>query len=120
VFRVSDCLQAILISSGNLSFLNHLTILPGIFCLDDDVLKWLFSRKVWDQVVALRVAATPPVSPVDTQQCAGFFLYLTGVMPEARVFVGHGSNTILQMSLRNRRRCRNKQGYDSEDVVLTV
>ena len=37
--------QAVLISSGNLSFLNWLTIVPAITCLDDSVLCILFSRE---------------------------------------------------------------------------
>ncbi|XP_048575813.1 lipase maturation factor 1 isoform X2 [Nematostella vectensis] len=35
--------QVILIISGNLSFLNWLTILPSIACFDDSSLAWLFS-----------------------------------------------------------------------------
>ena len=31
--------QILLILSGNLSFLNHLTILPAIWCLDDQFLR---------------------------------------------------------------------------------
>lgn len=34
--------QTVLIISGNLSFLNWLTILPAIFCFDDHSLTWLF------------------------------------------------------------------------------
>ncbi|CAF0703841.1 unnamed protein product [Brachionus calyciflorus] len=37
--------QAVLILSGNLSFLNWLTILPAIACFDDFSLKFLFNRK---------------------------------------------------------------------------
>jgi hypothetical protein len=67
---VTSCLpQVILISSGNLSFLNHLTILPGIFCLDDDVWKYVFSQKVWAQVTVMRVASpAPSARPLDPQQ----------------------------------------------------
>lgn len=36
--------QVVLIISGNLSFLNWLTILPAIMCFDDKSLSWLFSR----------------------------------------------------------------------------
>ena len=35
-------LQVIIIISGNLSFLNWLTILPSIYCFDDRSLAWLF------------------------------------------------------------------------------
>lgn len=37
--------QLILICSGNLSFLNWLTMLPSIACLDDNFLKILFSKE---------------------------------------------------------------------------
>ncbi|XP_013382135.1 lipase maturation factor 1-like [Lingula anatina] len=37
--------QVILIISGNLSFLNWLTILPSICCFDDASLSWMFSNK---------------------------------------------------------------------------
>ena len=43
--------QAILISSGNLSFLNWLTMLPALFCFDDASLSWLFSRKICNEVI---------------------------------------------------------------------
>lgn len=35
--------QVVLIISGNLSFLNWLTILPSIMCFDDKTLSWFFS-----------------------------------------------------------------------------
>ncbi len=58
------CLQAILISSGNLSFLNHLTILPAIFCLDDGVLRWAFCASTLKAVDALHPQNAVPA-------CAG-------------------------------------------------
>uniref|UniRef100_A0A224YK93 Lipase maturation factor n=1 Tax=Rhipicephalus zambeziensis TaxID=60191 RepID=A0A224YK93_9ACAR len=45
--------QVILIMSGNLSFLNWLTILPSIPYFDDAVLKWMFSKKTSNQVAFL-------------------------------------------------------------------
>jgi len=38
--------QAILILSGNLSFLNYLTIVPVLACFDDDVLRSLLPRRL--------------------------------------------------------------------------
>ena len=43
-------LQVVLILSGNLSFLNWLTILPAIFCFDDGSLRWLFSQNTIQRV----------------------------------------------------------------------
>ena len=36
--------------SGNLSFLNWLTMLPSIFCLNDNWFRWLFSKSTLDKV----------------------------------------------------------------------
>ena len=45
--------QAVLVVSGNLSFLNWLTMLPPILCLDDALLSPLFSAATVSQVAAL-------------------------------------------------------------------
>ena len=51
---VSGLMQIIfmfmIILSGNLSFLNWLTMLPSIFCLNDDWFRWLFSKSTLDKV----------------------------------------------------------------------
>ena len=39
-----------IILSGNLSFLNWLTMLPSIFCMNDSWFKWLFRRPTLDRV----------------------------------------------------------------------
>ena len=44
--------QAVIIASGNLSFLNYLTIIPALACIDDDVYKWLFPAATVNQVAA--------------------------------------------------------------------
>ena len=44
----------VLILSGNLSFLNWLTILPSIFCFDDRFLTWLFSSGAVKEVRELQ------------------------------------------------------------------
>ena len=46
--------QVVLILSGNLSFLNWLTILPAIFCFDDRSLQWLFSSSSRNRVIRLQ------------------------------------------------------------------
>eukprot|EP00731_Ephydatia_muelleri_P029354 Em0020g998a len=46
--------QVALILSGNLSFLNWLTILPAIFCFDDKFLAFLFPDKIKNKVTALQ------------------------------------------------------------------
>uniref|UniRef100_A0A0G4GRG8 Lipase maturation factor n=1 Tax=Chromera velia CCMP2878 TaxID=1169474 RepID=A0A0G4GRG8_9ALVE len=49
--------QVVLILSGNLSFLNWLTIVPSIFCLDDAFLSPLFSAKTVGRAAALAETA---------------------------------------------------------------
>lgn len=52
IFHLS--IQVVLIISGNLSFLNWLTILPGIYCLDDAFLKRLFPSNTCQEVIKLQ------------------------------------------------------------------
>lgn len=65
--------QAILISSGNLSFLNWLTMLPAIWCLDDAVVAFLFPRSVQAKALSLKSdrAKRPPLSFAGTASTAG-------------------------------------------------
>ncbi|XP_025095133.1 lipase maturation factor 1-like isoform X2 [Pomacea canaliculata] len=46
--------QVVLIISGNLSFLNWLTILPNLACYDDASYSWMFSKRVLKQVAELQ------------------------------------------------------------------
>lgn len=46
--------QATIIASGNLSFLNHLTIAPCIFCFDDRSLEWMFTEATRQRVKQLQ------------------------------------------------------------------
>lgn len=48
------CSQIVLIVSGNLSFLNWLTILPAIYCFDDLSLRWLFSLRTRQRVIEIQ------------------------------------------------------------------
>ena len=43
---IQQCFQAVLISSGNLSFLNWLTAVPAILCLDDAIWGRLFPKSM--------------------------------------------------------------------------
>ncbi|KAI2501727.1 Lipase maturation factor [Fragilaria crotonensis] len=66
--------QAVLILSGNLSFLNWLTAVPAIFCLDDAVLMPLFSSS---RVATAEIASwiDSSVYPVSTTRRAVNVLY---------------------------------------------
>ena len=46
--------QVVLIVSGNLSFLNWLTLIPAIFCFDDKSLSWLFTSSTRQRVVDIQ------------------------------------------------------------------
>ena len=48
------CVQVALIISGNLSFLNWLTLIPAILCCDDKSLCWLFPSSTRHRVVDLQ------------------------------------------------------------------
>lgn len=67
--------QAILIMSGNLAFLNHLTILPAIACLDDS--SWLVQglSPPWD----------PPPSSTSGPQTADNNAIATSILEEALI-----------------------------------
>ena len=57
--------KVVLIISGNLSFLNWLTIVPSLACFDDASLSWLFSSKpdsAKDQV--LKIQHSPEGQPL--------------------------------------------------------
>lgn len=51
--------QVFLIISGNLSFLNWLTIIPILACFDDDLLRWVLPRRLDDMARRAAVAARP-------------------------------------------------------------
>lgn len=60
---VQMAFQAVLISSGNLSFLNWLTMLPALMCFDDGHLRWLFPRaSLLRAEEAHRLSGAPPAS----------------------------------------------------------
>ncbi|XP_045190292.2 lipase maturation factor 1-like [Mercenaria mercenaria] len=46
--------QVVLIISGNLSFLNWLTILPSLACFDDSSIAWMFSKSMRKEVAAIQ------------------------------------------------------------------
>jgi hypothetical protein len=66
--------QSVLITSGNLSFLNWLTMVPAIICLDDAFLqKFLFTSSKHSATVAAAAAASQPVSVAREVVSVAFF-----------------------------------------------
>ena len=61
--------QAVLIVSGNLSFLNWLTMLPSIFCFDDYMLSWLFSKASVKKVIGLQRERKEGVERPPGEEC---------------------------------------------------
>jgi len=74
--------QLTLIASGNLSFLNWLTIVPAIACFDD-----AFLRRVAPRRIAARAAAAAEAKPASRAQraAAGGFALLVGLLSIAPV-----------------------------------
>ncbi|CAM9331072.1 unnamed protein product, partial [Sphacelaria rigidula] len=62
--------QLAIIISGNLSFLNYLTILPFIWCFDDRALAWMFS-----DATRSMVASMPAVHPSIPRSAASWFVF---------------------------------------------
>jgi hypothetical protein len=63
--------QVMLILSGNLSFLNWLTIVPALACFDDRSLAWLFPERWRERAAA---AAAMPAPPLRQAAAAGLAL----------------------------------------------
>lgn len=59
--------QVVLIISGNLSFLNWLTITPSLACFDDASLAWLFSGSVKNKVASFQQEDREGRSPALTK-----------------------------------------------------
>lgn len=55
--------QTVLIISGNLSFLNWLTILPCLACMDDASYAWMFTASIKKRVVGLQQTRTTGAVP---------------------------------------------------------
>ena len=53
------CFQVFLILSGNLSFLNYLTLVPILACLDDALLEKILPRRLAERIERARAAAVP-------------------------------------------------------------
>ena len=52
-----------LIISGNLSFLNWLTILPSLACFDDASIAWMFSRSTVKKVLKIQTEENTGKAP---------------------------------------------------------
>jgi len=78
--------QGLLIASGNLSYLNWLTIVPILACFDDSFYRHLFPRRMRPALDRRRLAASTTRA---ARLCAGFFAVVVGVLslrPIANLF----------------------------------
>ncbi len=81
-------LQVILILSGNLSFLNWLTIVPILACLDDGVWRRLLARPIVHRAEAASEAARPSRAQGLTTLVVGAAIVLLSVPPVLNLFSG--------------------------------
>lgn len=72
--------QSILVTSGNLSFLNWLTAVPAIMCLDDEFLRPLFSVKTvfTAQLASYAASIAPALGPSMARQVVSL-AFLAGI-----------------------------------------
>jgi hypothetical protein len=89
--------QVILIATGNLSFLNWLTILPSIWFLDDHTLSSLFSQGVLDQIKNLELE--PPKTSSTGKKILSWAKF--GVSLSVGGALAYLSIPIVQVSLRS-------------------
>jgi hypothetical protein len=73
--------QVILILSGNLSFLNWLTLVVALSCFDDGVVSRLFSRSTRARVAALERAALPSAARRGVLALLGIVTGLMSINP---------------------------------------
>jgi lipase maturation factor len=74
-------LQVILILSGNLSFLNWLTVIPALACFDDGFWSRLLPRRLVQKAEAARTAAEPSRPMFITSRVVFVIILLLSIQP---------------------------------------
>ena len=73
IYECETVIQVILIISGNLSFLNWLTLIPAFLCFDDKTLSCLFPSTTRQRVIELqehwKYTTTKPFSEPSKSLC---------------------------------------------------
>lgn len=116
-FRISCGLlqiffQVVLILSGNLSFLNWLTILPSIYCLDDRFLSRLFPTTSRSQARAVQLQQ----ESAETKRPFGYYVRKVSSVCLA-VLLGYLSIPVVQNLLSSRQMMNTS--FDSLRIVNT-
>jgi hypothetical protein len=81
-------LQVVLILSGNLSFLNWLTLVPILACFDDAVWRRVLPRALVARAAAARAAATPSRAQGAAVAAAALLVGILSVPPVANLISG--------------------------------
>jgi hypothetical protein len=81
-------LQIVLIASGNLAFLNWLTLVPILACFDDGLWRRVLPRRLVARAERARAAAVPSRVQSGTALVVGLAVAVLSVQPVANLFSG--------------------------------
>jgi hypothetical protein len=81
--------QCILISSGNLAYLNWLTLIPPIACLDDSLLRRLLPSFLVRRAQAVSASPRPLLAYTIATACVAFLIAVLSVQPILNLFSEH-------------------------------
>lgn len=81
--------QLVLIASGNLSFLNWLTIIPALACLDDSILEKVLPKFIVYRVECARLAAVPSSSMQKTAWVVAGLVAFLSLSPVVNLMSSH-------------------------------
>jgi hypothetical protein len=81
--------QFILIVSGNLAYLNWLTIVPFIACFDDSLLRHILPRFIVRRALDAAVDPLPDLPYKAASGCVALLVACLSVMPTLNLFSGH-------------------------------
>jgi hypothetical protein len=78
--------QIVLISSGNLSFFNWLTIVPALACFDDHFLRWFLPPLLVDRVAGAQAAARRSLGQIIASWAVVVLIGLLSIEPVLNLF----------------------------------
>jgi hypothetical protein len=78
--------QFVLISSGNLSFFNWLTIVPALACFDDHFLRWFLPPLLVERAAEAQTSARPSLAVTITSWAIVVVIGLLSIQPVLNLF----------------------------------